>query len=50
MKKTIIALTAVLGLGLSTVAVAADEEAPAADPIDLEFGLALAKLRATAPA
>ena len=29
MKKTIIALTAVLGLGLSTVAVAADEEAPA---------------------
>ena len=34
MKKTIIALTAVLGLGLSTVAVAADEEAPAADPID----------------
>ena len=34
MKKTIIALTAVLGLGLSTVAFAADEEAPTADPVD----------------
>ena len=33
MKKTIIALTAVLGLGLSTTALAADE-APAADPMD----------------
>ena len=33
MKKTIIALTAVLGLGLSTSALAADE-APAADPMD----------------
>ena len=34
MKKTIIALTAVLGSGLSTVAFAADEEAPTADPVD----------------
>ena len=34
MKKTIIALTAVLGLGLSTVAVAAADEAPAAAPMD----------------
>ena len=34
MKKTIIALTAVLGLGLSTAAFAANEEAPAADPMD----------------
>ena len=33
MKKTIIALTAVLGLGLSTTALAADE-APAADTMD----------------
>jgi hypothetical protein len=33
MKKTIIALTAVLGLGLSTTAFAADE-APAVDPMD----------------
>ena len=33
MKKTIIALTAVLGLGLSTTALAA-HEAPAADPMD----------------
>ena len=41
MKKTIIALTAVLGLGLSTVAVAADEEAPAADPIMSKVDMAL---------
>ena len=41
MKKTIIALTAVLGLGLSTVAVAADEEAPAADPMDTIMSLSL---------
>ena len=34
MKKTIIALTAVLGLGLSTAAFVANEEAPAADPMD----------------
>ena len=34
MKKTIIALTTVLGLGLSTAAFAANEEAPAADPMD----------------
>ena len=34
MKKTIIALTAVLGLGLSTAAFAANEETPAADPMD----------------
>ena len=33
MKKTIIALTAVLGLGLSTTVLAADE-APAVDPMD----------------
>ena len=34
MKKTIIALTTVLGLGLSTAAFAANEETPAADPMD----------------